>query len=104
VNVWAIGGLSALCALSAAVSCWVAALLSSKLLALAEFKARLTAIEANQDKVLAMQKRLAQRQNLGEYRESLADNQTPRRSDKSPDWQKDPAGFIAFHERKQRGR
>ena len=103
MNAWFLGVLLALCLSSAAVSLWAAAQLSGRLLALAEFRGRLTALETETDKILAMQKRLAQRQNLGEYRDREAETPT-RGNGKVPDWKTDPSGFIAFQERRLRGK
>lgn len=103
VIAWFNGGFLVLSLCAAAVSCWAAARLSTKLLVFAGFLARLSALETQTEKILAMQKRLAQRQNLGEYREREAETPAPR-SNKVPDWQNNPAGFIQFHESKMRGR
>lgn len=60
----------------------------------------------------ALVKKLSQRLTMREYRERVADEVQPEGSPApklrrggnggEPDWQKDPQGYIAFHERRLR--
>lgn len=106
MSVWPLALATLLSWSAAALSCLAAARLWRDLLVLAELRRRLTAQELETDKLLSQQKRLAQRQNLTDYREREQETLNPKRNRTAsavPNWRDDPQGFIAHHENQLRG-
>jgi hypothetical protein len=91
---------SLLCALLSSVSAWVAVRLavrnSRDSSAFASLLLRLSALEAQAEKTLEMQRRLAVRVNLAEGKAAEAATGRPTsKAPKEPDWKTDPAGWLA---------